>query len=262
MTKPVVCFDFDGTLVDSEGRIHPRDVALLRENTRAHFVPATGRPLHAVRRAFSRNGVPCEPAVPFGMVVQNGAIVYRPGEELFALTPFQQEEQAPLLALCRRHEQVCSILFGPQQLEMMWPNDEARKMIRRFDLDVRPFTTPTQQYTKITYISSSAAAIDALAAEIEDFAVEAYFSLPTVFELTCRGVDKGRMLRRLLASMGLQDAPLAVAGDGQNDLPLFAVADLTFCPRDAPQAVQDAAQVKIDMRRSGALEPMLVALGI
>ena len=57
MTKPVLCFDFDGTLVDGEGHIHPRDVALLRENSQAHFLPATGRPLHAVRRAFVRNGL-------------------------------------------------------------------------------------------------------------------------------------------------------------------------------------------------------------
>ena len=29
MSTPVICFDFDGTLVDSQGRIHPRDVEIL-----------------------------------------------------------------------------------------------------------------------------------------------------------------------------------------------------------------------------------------
>jgi HAD superfamily hydrolase (TIGR01484 family) len=261
MAKPVICFDFDGTLVDSQGHIHPRDVALLRENKRAHFVPATGRPLHAVRHAFIRNGIACDPAVPFATVVQNGAIVYRPGEDLFALTPFGDEDQAPLLEICERHRQVCSVLFGPERLEMLWPNAEAKRMIQRFDLDVKPFTAPSQQYTKITYISASAEAIDDLAQELASFAVEAYFSLPTVFEITRSGVDKGRMLCDLLADMGLQDAPLAAAGDGQNDLPLFTVADLTFCPSDAPQVVKDATQQEIEISDNGVLEPMLAALG-
>jgi HAD superfamily hydrolase (TIGR01484 family) len=258
MTKPVLCFDFDGTLVDGEGHIHPRDVALLRENTRAHFLPATGRPLHAVRRAFVRNGLSW-PAIPFPLVLQNGAVVFLPGEKLFVVTPLYEDEQGPLVEACRRRPRVCSILFSLDGLHVMYPNAEGERMIRRFDLDVRPFDpdAPRSTYTKITCISDSAEEISALAADMALFAVEASFSLPTVFELTRRGIDKGQMLRRLLTALGLEGAPLAVAGDGENDLPLFAIADRTYCPQNAPAAVRQKADVIVDVADGGILEPML-----
>lgn len=260
MTKPVLCFDFDGTLVDGEGRIHPRDVALLRENTQAHFLPATGRPLQAVRRAFRRNGL-FWPIIPLPLVLQNGAVVYLPDEEPFAVMPFYEREQEPLVEACVRRPRVCTILFSSDSLQVIYPNAEGERMIRRFDLDVRPFdpAAPRPAYTKLTCISDSTEEIRALAADVTPFAVEASFSLPTVFELTRQGIDKGQMLRRLLVDLGLEDAPLAVAGDGGNDLPLFDVADQTYCPQNAPAAVRQAAGTIIDVSDHGILEPMLQA---
>lgn len=261
MAKPVLCFDFDGTLVDSEGVIHPRDVALLRQNEWAHFLPATGRPLSAVRRAFARNGLPWE-SIPFPLILQNGAVVYLPNEELFVLTPFHEAEQEPLLEACRRRPRVCSVLFGTENLEMLHPNPEGEKMIKRFDLEVRPFDSaaPRQTYTKITFVSDSEEEIGALAEELNAFAVEASFSLPTVFEITREGVDKGQMLGRLLDTLGLENVPLVVAGDGENDLPLFPLADMTLCPAGAPESVCAASDGIIDVSATGILTPMLAAV--
>jgi HAD superfamily hydrolase (TIGR01484 family) len=261
MSKPVLCFDFDGTLVDSEGFMHPRDVVLLRRNEGAHFLPATGRPLPAVRRAFARNGLAWD-SIPFPLILENGAVVYLPDEELFSRSPFHEAEQGPLLEACRRRSRVCSVLFGAEGLEVMHPNPEGAKMIKRFDLDARPFdpTAPRQTYTKITFISDVEEEISALAEELSTFAVEAYFSLPTVFEITCEGVDKGRTLRRLLDALGLEGAPIVVAGDGENDLPLFPVADVTLCPAGAPQAVRAAATGIVDVSAMGILTPMLAAV--
>ena len=77
---PIVCLDFDGTLVDEEGHIHPYDVEILAEERHdVVFVPATGRPLHAVRRAFERHGLFADRPVPLPMVLENGAAVYGEG---------------------------------------------------------------------------------------------------------------------------------------------------------------------------------------
>lgn len=258
MRRPVLCFDFDGTLVDSEGRIHPRDVALLKENQAAHFLPATGRPLHAVRRAFLRNGLSWS-AIPFPLILQNGAVVYLPEEKLFSMSPFVEEEQEGLVAACRERPRVCTIFFSADDLFVIYPNAEGERMIRRFDLEVRPmdFAEPQLAYTKITCISDSAEEIEGLAADVGAFAVEASFSLPTVFELTRRNVDKGEMLREVLATLGLGEAPVMVAGDGENDLPLFDVGSRIYCPQGAPASVCERADVIVDVSVRGILEPML-----
>ena len=73
--RPIVCLDFDGTLVDDEGRIHPADVEILANERSVAFVPATGRPLHAVRRAFERHGLFAGGPIPFPLIVENGAAV-------------------------------------------------------------------------------------------------------------------------------------------------------------------------------------------
>ena len=83
-------------------------------------MPATGRPLHAVRRAFARNGLSW-PTIPFPLVLQNGAAVFLPGEEPFAVTPFYEQEQEPLLETCRRRPRVCTILFSQEGLQVMCP---------------------------------------------------------------------------------------------------------------------------------------------
>lgn len=257
MSRPVICFDFDGTLVDRDGRIHPNDVEILKHENRVVFVPATGRPLHAVRRAFERNGLDFESTIPFPMILQNGAVVYRPNEELFAQKPFPAAKQAKIIEISQRHPQVCCLLFSLHQLEMMWPNAHGLKMVERFDLDVQPFQEANQQYTKITFISDAQAAIIPVAEEISPLSVESAFSLPTVYELTPTGIDKGHMLIDLLTGMGLQTTKIVVAGDGENDLSLFSVADMSFCPKESVTAVKEKADSTINVAQTGLLAPML-----
>lgn len=262
MSKPVICFDFDGTLVDRRGNIHPRDIEILQSEDRAIFVPATGRPLHAVRRTFERNGLLFETTIPFPLILQNGAIVYLPNEELFAQTPFSAEKQAKLIEISQRHPLVCSLLFSLNRLEIMWSNTFGLKMIKRFDLDVQPFQAASQEYTKITFISDSHPAIKPLVDEIAPLSVEATYSLPTVYELTATGIDKGRMLINLLSNMGLQSAKIVVAGDGENDVSLFDVADMSFCPENSIEAVKAIAGATINVAQTGLLAPMLSHVGI
>jgi hydroxymethylpyrimidine pyrophosphatase-like HAD family hydrolase len=92
--------------------------------------------------------------------------------------------------------------------------------------------------------------------------VEAAFSLPTVYELTPTGIDKGYMLIDLLTDMGLQTAKIVVAGDGENDISLFNVADMSFCPEDSIEIVKAISNVAINVAQTGLLAPMLGHLGI
>ncbi|HMQ53051.1 MAG TPA: HAD family hydrolase [Anaerolineae bacterium] len=260
MTKPVICFDFDGTLVNAHGDIHPRDVEILSSEDRVVFVPATGRPLHAVKYAFQRNGLFLDRPISFPMVLQNGAVVYRPGEVLFRHTPFPPAEQAELLAISRRHTRICGLLFSVNQVEMLWPNAEGLRMVRRFDLKVQPFAGQSGDYTKLTCITDSVPAMNNFVAEIEAIALEKSFSLPTVLELTGIGVDKGQMLAGLLDELGLPKPQIFAAGDGENDLSLFEAAEMSFCPVTSPAAIKDRTDAEIDVAKTGLLAPILAKI--
>ena len=73
MLTPIICLDFDGTLVDKQGYIHPQDVEILSAPGDAIFVPATGRPLHSVRKVFARNGLFTGQPIPLPLILDNGA---------------------------------------------------------------------------------------------------------------------------------------------------------------------------------------------
>src|SRR5512138_2108879 len=100
MSLPIVCFDMDGTLLDEQMRIHPRDIALLtREDAPALFVPSTGRPLISVRHAFAKNGMYESRRIPLHLVLQNGAVRMSPGEVTVGYDPFDARVQDELLAM-------------------------------------------------------------------------------------------------------------------------------------------------------------------
>lgn len=260
--KPVICFDFDGTLVDSNGRIHPNDITILQNEERVVFVPATGRPYHAVRHAFTRNGLLFEDAIPYPMILQNGAVVYEPYQQLWSHTPFPAAKQTKIIDIAQRNPQVCCLLFGLHQLDILWPNEHSDKMVARFNLDVQPYQAGNQRYTKITFIAGTHAALKAVVYEIKPLSVEAAFSLPTVYELTPTDIDKGRMLQNLLIGMDLQNALLLAAGDGENDLSLFDVADVSFCPENSILAVKERANFSLNIAKTGLLQPMLEQAGL
>ena len=263
MPKLVLCFDFDGTLVDGGGRIHPRDVEILGSEIPVTLVPATGRPLHAVRHTFERHGLFADRPVPFPLVLENGAAVYEADERLRAQHPFVPDVQDALVKAMRAAPQVTFLLFSLNTVRMLWPSETGWQMVRRFALSTRPFSWEdgaNASLTKVVSIAETPGPLRAFAAETADLALERAYSLPTVLEFTRVGVDKGRGLADLLGerSAGMR---LVVAGDGENDLPLFDLADLSFAPEDSPAAIKARADHVVDVSENGLLAPILRIVG-
>ncbi len=259
----VVCFDFDGTLVDGEGRIHPRDVEILGSDVRATLVPATGRPLHAVRYVLNRHGLFEDGPVPFPLVLENGAAVYEAGERLREQHPFVPDVQATLMEAMLASPQVTFLLFSLDTVRMLWPSEAGWQMVRRFVLSTRPFFRETDAgapLTKVVSIAETPEPLGTFADGVADLPLERAYSLPTVLEFTRVGVDKGRGLRALLGERPA-GTRLVVAGDGENDLPLFDLADLSFAPEDSPDAIKARSDRVLDVRKEGLLAPILHAVG-
>jgi hypothetical protein len=261
MSNLIVCFDFDGTLVDDRGEIHPSDAEMLVAERQypVTFIPTTGRPLHAVRRAFERNEIFVDRPIPLPLVLQNGAALYCSNEALLAHHPFAQDVQPRLVDAMLENPKISFLLFSLAKVHVMWPSEAAREMGRRFDVDTCRFTSdsPEQRFTKAVCISETPAPLQAFETQIRELPLELSYSLPTVLEVNQANIDKARGLRLLLDTLQLGDAEIIAAGDGENDLPLFDLARLSFAPETSPAAIRACVDHVIEVRETGLLAPIL-----
>lgn len=261
---PVICFDFDGTLVDSRGHIHPGDIDILRSELSATFIPATGRPLHAVRRVFELHGLFAENPIAFPLILENGAALYQPGELLHSQYPFDPEVRDFLVREMLDSPQLTFLLFSLDRVRMLWPSSAGWKMVRRFGLITQPYSPDQREdaLTKLVAIAETPEPLRAFDAETAGLKLERAYSLPTVLEYTRAGIDKGRGLSILLDSAPRSDSRVVAAGDGENDLPLFELADMSFSPEDSPAAIRNRADHVIDVKEYGLLAPILREIGV
>lgn len=261
--SPILCFDFDGTLVDPEGRIHPEDVAILGSDTAATLVPATGRPLHSVRTTLRAHGLFADRPVGFPLILENGAMVYDEDEVLRSRHAFADDVRDPLLDAMLRAPELTFILHQGGEVRILHPSEPGDRMAERFRLETVPYDPDrgrADALTKVVCVAATPEPLQAFARETGALPMERAFSLPTVLEFNAEGIDKGAGLAALLAMRG-DGAQVLVAGDGGNDLPLFPLADVAFAPEESLQAILDLADRVVDVRERGILAPMLEAIG-
>jgi len=268
MPKLVLCFDFDGTLVDGEGGIHQRDVEILGSETPVTLVPATGRPLHAVRHTFERHGLFADRPVPFPLVLENGAAVYGENEHLRSRRSLQPELRDELLRAALSAKDANFLLHSLDEARTLGSNDLLRAFVRRFDLDARPWnpdSDPANSWerplVKLVVTAEDPEAVGRFEAEIADLPLERTYSLPNMLELGPAGVHKGSGLAALLDHTGHVPREVVVAGDGENDLALFEMATLSFAPLESPPAIRARADRVLDIRKEGLLAPILEEIG-
>lgn len=255
----IVCIDFDGTLVDEEGGIYPSDVEILANERSVAFVPATGRPLHSVRRTFEQHGLFSGRPIPFPLILENGAVVYSENEILLSHRSFDPELQEILMRAVLDSEGTSFVLFSLDEVRALQPSETLREMIRRFGLDVQPFDPDedlTRPFTKVSATAEDIEALHAFAADTAELPLERTYSLPNMLELAPVGVHKGGGLATLLDGREQAEEIVAV-GDGENDLALFEQATLSFAPQSSPPAIQAHADRILDLNKEGLLTPIL-----
>ena len=267
-TSPIVCLDFDGTLVDDKGCIHPADVEILATERSVAFVPATGRPLHSVRRAFERHGLFSGHPIPFPLVLENGAAVYGEREHLRSRRSLQPELRDELLRAALSAKRTSFLLHSLDEARTLGSNDLLRGFVRRFDLDARPWDPDSdpagsweRPLVKLVVTAEDPEAVGRFEAQTADLPLERTYSLPNMLELGPAGVHKGSGLATLLDHTGHAPREVVVAGDGENDLALFEMATLRFAPADSPPAIRARADRILDVREAGLLAPILREIG-
>ena len=259
MPNSIICFDLDGTLFDSQGRIHPRDITILTSESEINFIIATGRSLQSVRAMFTKNGLFADILIPYPLVLQNGSVIYKHNEKLAGYFPFASDTQHKLIDIIQNFPQISFYLFDVKETHLLWPTAFGLDSAERFGMQSRPYKNDESNciFSKIMCVSEDNALLQKLAQIIQDLEIEISFSMETLLEITPQGIDKGSGLGQLLSLLNKTNGTLFVAGDGENDLPLFDTAQYSFAPATSPEPVRVYADDIIDTGKSGLLTHML-----
>lgn len=92
----------------------------------------------------------------------------------------------------------------------------------------------------------------------EDY--ELIFSVPHLLEMTIKGANKGGMVRRLAARLGISMDHVYCAGDEANDLSMLQAAAEGFAPANAAPAVLASGATAVCDAREGAIADVVEIL--
>ena len=89
---------------------------------------------------------------------------------------------------------------------------------------------------------------------------ELIFSGQTLLELTARGANKGGMVRRLAARLGITMKHVYCVGDEANDIPMLTAAAEGFAPANCVPSVRDCGATIVSDARNSALADVVARL--
>jgi hypothetical protein len=259
MSKKLICFDLDGTLLDDQKLIHPIDREILVNYRDILFIPTTGRSRISVRQMFARNGIFADGVIPFPMVLQNGSVIYQANEQLFAYFPYSSEIQNELIRIARGFSQVTFLFLDVNEIHVLGGNEFGKMGVNELDFITVPFSMQSKycQFSKLMCISDNSSILEKLNNAFACLPVEIAYSMPTILEITPHGVNKGSGLRLLLNALKLNDCLIFAAGDADNDLSILNMAHRSFAPLTSPSHIRAQVHHVIDTRVSGLLDPLI-----
>jgi 5-amino-6-(5-phospho-D-ribitylamino)uracil phosphatase len=263
MTVPIICFDLDGTLLDKNGKIHPEDIEILKNNKDVLFVPCTGRPLESVELMFHKNGLFLDGPMPFASVTQNGSAIHKAGGEIFQYHAFPMDIQERLLDIFELFPDESFMWMERDRTLLVHPNDFGSYWMDRFSTPWEPYDESCRNnlFGKATCLSSNRKTFEDLTEYIKDLPLEIGVNLSSIYDINPRGITKRSGVLSLLEYYKDNGAPIYAAGDGENDLDLFTLADLSFSPNTSPAAVREKSDYILNITQNGLLTPMLEAAG-
>jgi HAD superfamily hydrolase (TIGR01484 family) len=258
--KPIFCFDFDGTLLNENEQIHSEDLHYLKEEIDFIPVAATGRTLDSVKRVLAKNGLFKNQKIPFPMILMNGSAVFGFNQEIVKYTPFKPLIQSQVMEQLTIETEVAFLLMGLEKNYLFSPTSFGISACKRYDFDFEEIgfiDSVVIPISKVMCYSENPDALAAMKDRYAHFEVEGAFSMPTIFELTPPGINKGKGYQLLMDGLHLDPILTVAVGDGGNDLPLLAQVELTFAPDHAPEEVKNRAQFHIHRESNGIFAPIL-----
>ncbi len=253
MPYRLLALDLDGTLLQHDGGIHPRDLDAIARVQRAgvKVTIATGRMFSGAREAAERIGA----EGPLVCMDGSHVVASREGGAL-AHHGIAGDHARTLQGLVREHRSA-SYLFAQERIVH---DDEGQGFAPHvatwspnLELVSRTTEHPLWEHDDgvLAVLTLGPAETigslhQALSSELGHAVTVATFQVRRAAGMSAaliraKGHDKGTGVRRLASHHGLDPSEIVVVGDWLNDLPMFAVAGRSFAMGHAPEEVKAKA---------------------
>ena len=243
--------DLDGTLVNREGKVHPRDVAAIRaaEQRGVKVTIATGRLLGGTRPVAEALGLTSPLVCADGGVTSCGQ-----AREVLARAPIAMEDAVTVVHAFRErglaqfafdHEGIVSCERGREHhgyVSAWSPSGRAHHDV--LDAALGWDESPPLMLVGIGEPESVGAIATELGAAhegLEALSFTVSWTGKRVVRFIRRGISKASGLEALAQRLGVPREGVAVIGDFYNDLPMFEWAPRSFAMPHAPADVKSRA---------------------
>jgi Cof subfamily protein (haloacid dehalogenase superfamily) len=261
--------DLDGTLVDREDGIHPRDAAAIAAaRARGVIVTiATGRltsRTHPIAKALQ---------LDTPLVCADGGVLACSTTQRVLRRRFVPHEIAEQVLEAFRAGSLASCVMTDDVIHVCHDDDVYHRYLRGWShsitahADVRSAVVWRDEpeaaimLVGIGDAATAAAVIEALAPHVPTVDVISFETATGahVVRVMARGASKGAALSDLANELEIEPSHVAVAGDWLNDLSMFAYAGRSFAMPHAPPEVRAAAThaLEHDIARHGAFADAL-----
>ncbi len=261
--------DLDGTLVDREDGIHPRDAAAIAAARKRGVVVtiATGRltsRTHPVAKALQ---------LDTPLVCADGGVLTCGATERILRRRFVRAEIAEQILETFRAAELASCVMTDDVIHVCRRDEAHHRYLRGWShmitqhTDVRSAVAWSEEPEAAIMLvgigdpASADAVVEQLAPHASAVDIVAFDTITgsRVVRVMARGASKGAALSDLAQELEIEASHVAVAGDWLNDLSMFAYAGRSFAMPHAPPEVRAAAThaLEHDVTQHGAFADAL-----
>ncbi len=261
--KAILCLDIDGTLIDDHEQVHPEDIEILKDFPNSiQLILTTGRPLGSAKGVLHANNLYNDSLLPLPGVFMNGTTAYLPDEKLAFEHHFSGNVLQQLINLAESHQETTFAFFTRSNVHLVNPNEFSVYVAKKHYLSFRESKSSDipMFINKMMVMDRDRDKLEKIKSLTHEIMAEIAYSLPYLLEFTPLGIDKPTGLKSLLSVLTLKWDSIYAAGDGQNDLGLFELAEMSFAPSTAHQSIQQKADRIIHRRQKGILYPIIESI--
>ena len=252
MTK-LFLSDLDGTLIDEYGTMQAEDYEALRqlEMHNIAFGMVTGRDYGFCRCLRERYDLPeCD------IIANNGASIWLGGRKIVEES-ISAEDTIEIMEYLKDYVNELNPFICDEDHQFYFLKNYYEKERWEKASDLLSYLGPFSSYDLLDYLyeykepavklsihTYSQAQTDKWLPRLRERFPDRYEILPTshdYIEITKKGIDKGKAVRMIMDQLHLTPKDIAVIGDGENDLSLFAEAPLSFAMNPANEKVKQSA---------------------
>lgn len=260
----MIALDLDGTLFSKDGTLSPYARSVLRKVRKNGIlvVISSGRPLYSIQREIPDD---CYDYAS----CQNGHEIYDRRKDQHIIHRNLTAEEIRYLSKdldSFRMRMGCSLKDGfvwyvspvyRRYFEKMDFLTSIRRWIHFHRSWVTPMHTDVSQLekepiAKLCYEGPSSVLKQYLQS-IEADRFSCFFVSPHWLEIQVKGTSKGDAYKEIQQITGVPSSQCACAGDGENDLPMFAVSGLSIAMANAMPSVKKQADLVIGKNTDDAL---------